>query len=71
MVALVEALVAILASLSNVDAAPLLCAGITTYNPLRHSGALPGSLIRMAISSSWFSGGIETAMRNRNGAEEA
>src|SRR6185369_16893834 len=26
-------------------AAPLLCAGITTYNALRHSGALPGDLV--------------------------
>ena len=24
---------------------PLLCAGITTYNALRHSGALPGDLV--------------------------
>ena len=31
--------------LSDVDAAPLLCAGITTYNALRHSGALPGDLV--------------------------
>src|SRR6202451_3391385 len=45
MVALVEALVAIPESLSDVDAAPLLCAGITTYNALRHSGAMPGDLV--------------------------
>jgi D-arabinose 1-dehydrogenase-like Zn-dependent alcohol dehydrogenase len=45
MVAPVEALVAIPDSLSDVDAAPLLCAGITTYNALRHSGALPGDLV--------------------------
>ena len=45
MVAPVEALVTIPESLSNVEAAPLLCAGITTYNALRHSGALPGDLI--------------------------
>ena len=31
--------------LSAVEAAPLLCAGITTYNALRHSGALPGDLV--------------------------
>ncbi|HUA62619.1 MAG TPA: zinc-binding dehydrogenase, partial [Verrucomicrobiae bacterium] len=30
---------------SDVDAAPLLCAGITTYNALRHAGALPGDLV--------------------------
>ena len=45
MVAPVEALVPIPESLSDIDAAPLLCAGITTYNALRHSGALPGDLV--------------------------
>jgi D-arabinose 1-dehydrogenase-like Zn-dependent alcohol dehydrogenase len=40
-----EAVVAIPETLSDVDAAPLLCAGITTYNALRHSGALPGDLV--------------------------
>jgi D-arabinose 1-dehydrogenase-like Zn-dependent alcohol dehydrogenase len=45
MVAPAEALVAIPDSLGDVDAAPLLCAGITTFNALRHSGALPGDLV--------------------------
>jgi D-arabinose 1-dehydrogenase-like Zn-dependent alcohol dehydrogenase len=45
MVAPVEALVAIPESLGGVEAAPLLCAGITTYNALRHSGAFPGDLV--------------------------
>jgi len=45
MLAPVEALAPIPESLSDVDAAPLLCAGITTYNALRHSGALPGDLV--------------------------
>jgi len=45
MVAPREALVAVPDSLSDVDAAPLLCAGITTYNALRHSGAFPGDLV--------------------------
>jgi D-arabinose 1-dehydrogenase-like Zn-dependent alcohol dehydrogenase len=40
-----EALVAIPDSLGDVEAAPLLCAGITTYNALRHSGAMPGDLV--------------------------
>jgi D-arabinose 1-dehydrogenase-like Zn-dependent alcohol dehydrogenase len=31
--------------LSDVDAAPLLCAGITTYNSLRNSGARAGDLV--------------------------
>ena len=45
MVAPVEALVAIPEPLKAVEAAPLLCAGITTFNALRHSGAMPGDLV--------------------------
>ncbi|MGD0471440.1 MAG: alcohol dehydrogenase [Terracidiphilus sp.] len=45
MVAPEEALVAIPDTLNDAEAAPLLCAGITTYNSLRHSGALPGDLV--------------------------
>ena len=45
MVAPVTALVAMPESLSDTEAAPLLCAGITTYNSLRHSGAMPGDLV--------------------------
>jgi len=45
MLAPIEALVSIPETLSDIDAAPLLCAGITTYNSLRHSGALPGDLV--------------------------
>src|SRR5438105_4390889 len=45
MLAPVEALAAIPESLSDAEAAPLLCAGITTFNALRHSGALPGDLV--------------------------
>jgi len=45
MVAPVEALVPIPDGLSDVEAAPLLDAGITTYNALRNSGAMPGDLV--------------------------
>src|SRR5881392_2642471 len=45
MVAPMEALTAIPESLSDTEAAPLLCAGITTFNALRHSGAGPGDLV--------------------------
>jgi D-arabinose 1-dehydrogenase-like Zn-dependent alcohol dehydrogenase len=45
MVAPVEALAAIPETLSDAEAAPLLCAGVTTFNALRHSGALPGDLV--------------------------
>jgi D-arabinose 1-dehydrogenase-like Zn-dependent alcohol dehydrogenase len=45
MIAPVEALVSIPESLDPADAGPLLCAGITTFNALRHSGAGPGDLV--------------------------
>jgi D-arabinose 1-dehydrogenase-like Zn-dependent alcohol dehydrogenase len=45
MIAPVEALAAIPDAVSDIEAAPLLCAGITTYNALRHSGAFPGDLV--------------------------
>ena len=45
MVAPIEALVTIPESLQAAEAAPLLCAGVTTFNSLRHSGAHPGDLV--------------------------
>ncbi len=45
MVAPVEALASIPKSLSSAEAAPLLCAGLTTFNSLRRSGALPADLV--------------------------
>ena len=45
MVAPAEALAEIPDSLSDVEAAPLLCAGVTTFNALRNSGARPGDLV--------------------------
>jgi D-arabinose 1-dehydrogenase-like Zn-dependent alcohol dehydrogenase len=45
MAAPVEALVPIPEGLTDVEAAPLLDAGITTYNALRNSGAMPGDLV--------------------------
>ncbi len=45
MVAPVEALTTMPEGLTDIEAAPLLCAGITTYNALRHSGAMPGDLV--------------------------
>jgi D-arabinose 1-dehydrogenase-like Zn-dependent alcohol dehydrogenase len=40
-----EAVVSMPESLDLDEAAPLLCAGITTFNSLRHSGAQPGDLL--------------------------
>jgi propanol-preferring alcohol dehydrogenase len=45
MVAPAEALARIPDDLGDVDAAPLLCAGITTFNALRRSVARPGDLV--------------------------
>ena len=44
-IAPVEALAHIPDSLRPEEAAPLMCAGITTFNALRHSGAGPGDLV--------------------------
>ncbi len=45
MVAPVEAVARMPESLDVAEAAPLMCAGITTFNALRHSGALPSDLV--------------------------
>jgi len=45
MVAPAQTLAAIPDGLAAEDAAPLLCAGVTTFNALRHSGATPGDLV--------------------------
>ena len=45
MVARAEAVAQFPAELSPVEGAPLMCAGVTTFNCLRNSGARPGDLI--------------------------
>ena len=45
MVAPADALVAIPDEFGAAEAAPLLCAGVTTFNALRHSGAMPGDVV--------------------------
>ena len=45
MTAHVSALAHVPAGLDLVDSAPLLCAGITTFNALRNCGARPGDLV--------------------------
>jgi D-arabinose 1-dehydrogenase-like Zn-dependent alcohol dehydrogenase len=44
-IARAEALAKVPDELSAVEAAPLMCAGITTFNCLRNSGARPGDLV--------------------------
>jgi D-arabinose 1-dehydrogenase-like Zn-dependent alcohol dehydrogenase len=45
MVAPATALALVPAELTAADAAPLMCAGVTTFNALRNSGARPGDLV--------------------------
>ncbi len=45
MIASSDALALIPDALSPAEAGPILCAGITTFNSLRHSGALAGDLV--------------------------
>jgi D-arabinose 1-dehydrogenase-like Zn-dependent alcohol dehydrogenase len=45
MIAPAEALARVPEELSSVEAAPLMCAGITTFNALRNSGARPGEVV--------------------------
>src|SRR6202021_66486 len=45
MIAPASALARVPDDLSSVEAAPLMCAGITTFNALRNSGARPGDTV--------------------------
>src|SRR2546426_5664379 len=45
MLAPAEALALVPDELSAVDSAPLMCAGVTTFNALRNSGAQPGDVV--------------------------
>jgi D-arabinose 1-dehydrogenase-like Zn-dependent alcohol dehydrogenase len=47
MIAPAAGLASIPDGLSAVEAAPLMCAGVTTFNALRHSGARPGDTVAM------------------------
>jgi D-arabinose 1-dehydrogenase-like Zn-dependent alcohol dehydrogenase len=69
MVAPVEALAAVPDSLSDAEAAPLLCAGITTFNALRHSGAFPGDLV--AVQGIGGLGHLGVQFANKSGYKVA
>jgi D-arabinose 1-dehydrogenase-like Zn-dependent alcohol dehydrogenase len=45
MIASDRALARIPDAISDAEAAPILCAGVTTFNSLRHSGAMPGDIV--------------------------
>jgi propanol-preferring alcohol dehydrogenase len=48
MVAYTSGLASVPDELSSADAAPLLCAGVTTFNSMRHAGASPGDVVAVA-----------------------
>jgi D-arabinose 1-dehydrogenase-like Zn-dependent alcohol dehydrogenase len=48
MIAPAQSLAAIPDDVSPEDAGPLMCAGVTTFNALRHAGALPGDLVAVS-----------------------
>src|SRR5690349_23581037 len=58
-----EAVAAMPDSLDPAEAAPLLCAGITTFNALRHSGAAPGDLVAIQGMGGLGHLGIQFAKR--------
>jgi len=63
MVAPVDAVARMPESLDAADAAPLMCAGITTFNALRHSGALPSDLVAIQGMGGLGHLGIQFAQR--------
>ena len=63
MIAPAEAVAAIPDDLSAEEAAPLLCAGVTVYNPLRNSGARPGDLVAVQGIGGLGHLGIQCARR--------
>src|SRR6266704_3272700 len=63
MIAPAEAVAAIPDGLSSPEAAPLLCAGITTYNALRNSGARAGDLVAVQGIGGLGHLGIQCARR--------
>jgi D-arabinose 1-dehydrogenase-like Zn-dependent alcohol dehydrogenase len=48
------------------EAAPLLCAGVTTFNSLRHSRALPGDLV--AVHGIGGLGHLASSLRANSGS---
>jgi D-arabinose 1-dehydrogenase-like Zn-dependent alcohol dehydrogenase len=63
MIAPFEALAAVPGELTSADAAPLLCAGVTTFNALRHSGAGPGDLVAVLGIGGLGHLGVQFAVR--------
>ena len=64
MVAPAEALASVPDDLSAIDGAPLMCAGVTTFNALRNSGARPGDVVAVLGI-----GGLGHLVRGENGIQ--
>jgi D-arabinose 1-dehydrogenase-like Zn-dependent alcohol dehydrogenase len=64
MVLPVQALVSVPDTFDAAEAAPLLCAGLTTFNSLRHGGALPGDLVAVQGIGGLGHLGIQYARRS-------
>ena len=79
MIALASAVAHFPDDLDPVESAPLLCAGVTTFNALRHTGAGPGDLVAVHGVGGLGHLGIQFAARqgfrtvavNRGGDKEA
>jgi len=69
MIAPAESLVPIPDTLSDTEAAPLLCAGVTMFDALRHSGALPGDLV--AVQGMGGLGHLGIQFANKSGYKVA
>ena len=68
MIARAEALALVPEELSPVEAAPLMCAGVTTFNALRNSGARPGGIrSRCWGSAGWDTWGFSSRPRRGSG----
>src|SRR6185437_8061966 len=63
MIARAEALARVPEELSAVEAAPLMCAGITTYHCLRNSGARPGEVVAVLGLGGLGHLGVQYAVR--------
>jgi NADPH2:quinone reductase len=69
MTAPVEALAEVPSGLDSVEACPLMCAGVTTYNAMRHTDARPGDLV--AVQGIGGLGHLALQYANASGFETA
>ena len=63
MLADASALAHVPADLDDVESAPLMCAGVTTFNALRNAGARPGEVVAIPA---WAASGISPCSSPRD-----